>query len=73
MSNVLAELQAEYDARAQTALNSPAEALESSARPKATRTYSPEALERRKAWGRFWGGMNAEHARKLRAGEISGA
>lgn len=70
MTNVLRDLQAEYDARAKMALEPPGKPLESIARPKATRTYTGAELERRRAWGKMWGTMNAEHARKLRNGEV---
>ena len=46
MTSILRELQAQYDQRAQMALEAPREPLESIARPKATRTYTGEALER---------------------------
>lgn len=65
MTEILQELQAGYDVRAQIALERPPEPVERAARPKATRTYTGEALERRRAWGRLWGGMNAENARHL--------
>ena len=65
MTSILRELQAQYDQRAQMALEAPREPLESIARPKATRTYTGEALERRRAWGRVWGARNAANARNL--------
>ena len=53
MSEVLAEIQAGYVQRAQMALQASAKPLERAARPKATRTYTGAALERRRAWARL--------------------
>ena len=65
MTSILQELQAQYEARAAQAVSAPVVVAQAAPKRKATRTYTGEALERRRAWGRVWGARNAANARNL--------
>ena len=67
--NVLSEIQAGYDQRAQQAAQASVSPQEPPVRRKATRTYTGEALERRKAWGRERAVFGKQLAAQLRASE----
>lgn len=57
MSSVLAEIQAGYEARAKQAAETPVRPAAVPEPRYATRTYTGAVLERRRAWGREYGGI----------------
>ena len=69
MTSILSEIQAGYDQRAQQAAQASVSPQEPPVRRKATRTYTGEALERRKAWGRERAIFGKQLAAQLRASE----
>lgn len=65
MTSILLELEAQYATRAAQAQMAPPAIVETAPKPRATRTYTGAALERRRAWGRSWGAIVREHAKEL--------
>jgi len=69
VTSVLWEIQAQYDARAQQALQASVSPQGPPVRRKATRTYTGAALARRKAWGAERAAFGKALAAQLRASE----
>ena len=65
MTSILQQLQAGYETRARMALHAPESPPDVKVRRKATRTYTGQALERRRAWGMMWGAIVSERAKEL--------
>lgn len=65
MTSILKQLQAGYDTRSRLALQAPVSPQDVKVRRKATRTYTGQALARRRAWGIAWGAIVREQAKEL--------
>lgn len=69
VTDVLSEIQAGYVQRARMAAYVSVSTPAPSYRPKATRTYSGTALQRRRYWGGSWAIIQKREAAKMYAAE----